>query len=307
MIDQPISGKHPGRNASVDAMSADPMSPVPAIALVIKTKNHGSRLEPFFAAIRALEPICSWELILVDNGSTDDTAARLNAFAGDFDGVVKVITEWRPGTGLACNTGWRAASAPLIALTDDDCYPAPDYLRQILAVFEDPSLGFAGGRVLLFDPTDAPVTINESQTEQFLKPGTFVHAGFLQGANMVLRREVLEKTNGFDDDFRAGEDIDLALRALASGWKGKHDPRLMVYHHHRRKPGPDIEMLERSYDVGRGRYHMKCLLFMPQRWQCAWHWMRCIRRQPIARTLREFRSAIQYFFHQFKHKPNRSY
>ena len=247
------------------------MTPAPVIALVVKTKNHANRLDPFFAAIRALEPACPWELILVDNGSTDDTAIRLHAFAAKFEGNIKVLVESRPGTGLACNTGWRAASAPLIAFTDDDCYPAPDYLWQVLAVFEDPSLGFAGGRVLLFDPTDAPVTINESQTEQFLEAKTFVHAGFLQGANMVFRRHVLEKTNGFDDDFSAGEDIDLALRALAAGWKGKHDPRFVVYHHHRRKPGPDIKTLERSYDVGRGRYYMKCLLFLPQRRQCAWH------------------------------------
>ena len=279
----------------------------PEIALVIKTRNHGSRLDPFFAALRKLRNACPWELVIVDNGSTDDTASRLEAFAAGFGGRVRILHEPRHGTGLACNTGWRVSTAPVIAFTDDDCYPAPDYLENIRAVFADRFLGFAGGRVLLYDPTDAPVTINESQVEKSLDAGSFVHAGFLHGANLVFRRQVLLDIDGFDADFSACEDADAALRALAAGWKGKHDPRFVVYHHHRRKPGRDIDKLERFYDVGRGRYYMKCLLFLPQRWQCAWHWMRCIPRQPLARTAREFCSAIHYLFRQFRHRPNNSY
>ena len=279
----------------------------PEIALVVKTKNHGDRLDPFFSAIKSLQCARPWELILVNNGSTDDTSMRLQAFASEFHGQVIVLDEPRPGTGWACNTGWRATVAPIIAFTDDDCYPEPDYLMNIQGVFADPSLGFAGGRVMLYDPTDAPVTINESQNEALLRPYSFVWAGFLHGANMAFRRQVLVDIDGFDDGFSACEDADLALRALAAGWKGKHDPRFMVYHHHRRKPGRDTEMLQRSYDVGRGKYYMKCLLYLPQRWQCAWHWLRCIARQPLAKTFREVRAAIHYFFHQLKNKPNTSY
>ena len=279
----------------------------PEIALVVKTKNHGSKLDPFFEALRKMNSPCPWELILVDNGSTDDTPIRLKAFMATFQGQVNIISEPRPGTGLACNTGWRATNASIIAFTDDDCYPEPDYLERISDVLDDPEVGIAGGRILLYDPTDAPVTINESQIEQVFNPGSFVCGGVINGANMAFRRQALVDINGFDDDFSAGEDVDAVLRTLAAGWKGKYDPRPLVYHHHRRKHGIDIQLLHKYYDTGRGKFYMKCILFLPQRWQCAWFWLRCIRRQSPAKTLREVRSAIQYFFHQFKHKPNTTY
>lgn len=282
-------------------------TPNPEIALVVKTKDHGSRLDPFFGAISRLEDACPWELIIVDNGSTDDTGERLRAFALEFQGEIKVIREPRPGTGLACNTGWRASKAPIVAFTDDDCYPEPHYLENIQAVFADSCVGFAGGRVLLYDPTDARVTINESEAEKVLNVGSFPPAGFIQGANMVFRRQALMDIDGFDDAFSAGEDIDVVLRASASGWKGKYDPRLVVYHHHRRKPGRDIEALQRFYDDGRGKYYVKCILFMPQRCQCAWYWLRCMVRQPLAKTMREVQSAIRYLLHLFKQKPNIKY
>ena len=288
------------------------MNPTPEIALVVKTRNRGARLAPFFEAIRKIECTFPWELIMVDNGSTDDTARHLNAFAAGLPGQVKIVTEPRRGAGYACNAGWRATDAPLIAFTDDDCYPVPDYLENIQAVFSDPSLGFMGGRILLYDPSDAPVTINESQTEQSVNAGTFLPAGLVNGANMAFRRQALVDVAGFDDAFGPGtpyvtEDTDVGLRALASGWSGKYDPRPTVYHHHGRKPGKDVEAIYRVYDAGRGAYYLKCFLFMPQRWQCAWYWLRSARHQPVATAIREMKSAISYLIHILKHRPNITY
>ena len=286
--------------------------PIPDIALVVKTRNRGARLEPFFEAIRKMECASPWELVIVDNGSTDSTATELQAFAATFKGHIKIVTEPRRGAGCACNAGWRATEAPIIAFTDDDCYPNQNYLNLVTAVFAEPSLGFIGGRILLFDPTDAPVTINESMQEQFIQAGTFLPAGLVNGANMAFRRQALVDVAGFDDAFGPGtpfvcEEADLTLRVLASGWTGKYDPRPMVYHHHGRKPGSDVDAIYKVYDDGRGAYYLKTILFMPQRWQCARHWARCIIRQSIYKTRRETRSAIHYFFHQLRHRPNTSY
>jgi len=284
----------------------------PDIALVVKTRNRADGLDAFFAAIRRIEMSCPWELIIVDNGSTDETAIKLNTFVSEFQGHSNVITEPRRGAGFACNAGWRATNASIIAFTDDDCYPEPDYLKNMLEVFADQSLGFTGGRILLYDPTDAPVTINTSQTEKYLYAGSFVWPGFVNGANMGFRRQALMDIGGFDNAFGPGtpfvvEEADIALRGLASGWNGKYDPRPVVYHHHGRKPGKDVESIMRVYDAGRGAYYMKCMLFMPQRWQCAWFWLRCVGHQPLAKTAREVYSAVRYLFHLLRHKPNITY
>jgi GT2 family glycosyltransferase len=276
----------------------------PQIALVVCTKNRGHRLERFFDAIKRLHYDHEWELIIVD-GSSDDTPERLREFASSFSGRITIISEPRPGHELARNRGWQASMAPIIAFTDDDCYPDKDFLNDVETVFADRSLGFAGGRILLYDPTDGPTTTLTSSKEKFIAAGDFVHPGFIQGANMAFRRQALTEIDGFDW-FRAG-DVDAALRASAAGWKGKYDPRPTVYHHHGRKPGKDIEALRRAYDFDRGEYYMKCILFLPQRWLCLQNWIRSILRQRNMKAAREVYSAIRYLFRIICNKPNNAY
>jgi hypothetical protein len=284
----------------------------PKLALVVCTRNRAGKLDAFFESLNALKCGFSWELVLVDNGSTDGTSERLKAFAANFAAPVRLVHEPLPGLGRARNRGWRAARAAIIAFTDDDCYPEPGYLNQMLAMFADPAVGFAGGRTLLYDATDAPVTIYEHPVEQIYPPEHFIVGGVIHGANMAFRRQALLDIEGFDDQLGAGtpfafEDVDAQSRALAAKWTGKYDPRAVIYHHHGRKPGPEIETLIRSYDTGRGGYYMKCILFMPYRWTCLRHWLRGIRRQPFGQTLRELNAALSYLFYQLKQKPNTAY
>jgi len=248
----------------------------------------------------------------VDNGSTDGTGERLTSFATRFPGQTRLLTEPQPGLGRARNRGWRAAQAPIIAFTDDDCYPEPDYLNRMRAVFADSSVGFAGGQTRLFDASDAPLTIYDHPVEQTYPPKHFIVGGVIHGANMAFRRQALEDIAGFDDHLGAGtpfafEDVDAQLRALAAGWTGKYDPRALIFHHHGRKPGTEVETVSRSYDTGRGGYYMKCILFMPHRWTCLRFWLRGVRTQPLDRTAREIRAAMSYLFYQLKQKPNTAY
>jgi glycosyltransferase involved in cell wall biosynthesis len=288
------------------------MAVEPKIALVVCTRNRAGRLDTFFESLRRLQSVLAWELVIVDNGSTDDTGKRLKQFAAGFPGRIKLVFEPKPGLGRARNRGWLATSAPIIAFTDDDCYPEPGFLNQVHAIFDDASVGFSGGRILLHDATDARITIYEHPDEQVYDPKNFIVGGVIQGASMAFRRKALEDISGFDDNLGAGtpfafEDVDAELRALASGWKGKYDPRPVVYHHHGRKPGIEVEKLIRSYDTGRGGYYMKCILFMPQRWSCLRHWLRGMKRQPFKQTWRETESAVRFFFYQLRHKPNVTY
>ena len=74
-----------------------------------------------------------WELILVDNGSTDEHQKCYRGFCRDFDQPVRLVYEPGPGQGNARNAGWKSAQAEIVAYLDDDCYPADDFLD---AVFE---------------------------------------------------------------------------------------------------------------------------------------------------------------------------
>lgn len=284
----------------------------PRIALVVSTRNRAKRLDSFFESISRLEYERPWEIILIDNGSTDGTAERLRNFAALSAVKVTVITELTPGLSKAHNRGWQATKAPIIAFTDDDCYPDSNFLKVIEILFSDPSLGFLGGRLLLYDPSDARVSINENPAEILIKPNDFLPAGCIQGANMAFRREALEQIGGFDENIGSGTpfvfgDVDAALRVLASGREGRYDPRLVVYHHHGRKPGLDVNLVERGYGTGRGAYYVKCILFMPQRWKTLLFWLRSIKKEPIRRTFWEVVGGVHYIFYLSKRSPNIAY
>jgi len=162
------------------------------------------------------------------------------------------------------NTALRVAQGQILAFTDDDCYPAPDFLSQVWSAFDDPLVGYIGGRIMLHDPADHPVTINESMTPVTYPARSFVCGGCVQGANMAFRRKVLLDIGGFDPLFGPGalfvaEEIDVAGRASAMGWKGEYHPEVVVRHHHGRKAA-DAAALWKTYAIGIGAYHMKLLL-----------------------------------------------
>ena len=284
----------------------------PKIALVVCTRNRANKLAAFFEPLKRLECQWPWELIIVNSGSTDDTSDRLKLFAAGYSGKVTLVTESQPGLGRARNRGWRTTNAPIIAFTDDDCYPTPSFLNDVLTVFDEESIGFSGGRILLHDDSDARITIYECPTEITYNANGFIGCGGIQGANMAFRRQALVDIDGFDDTLGAGtpfafEDVDAELRALAAGWQGKYDPRPTVYHHHGRKVGSDVDKLNQVYHSARGAFHAKCLLFMPQRRFCLALWLRSMKKQPLIQTYREVKSALRYSFYLLKQRPNVTY
>ncbi|HET6420074.1 MAG TPA: glycosyltransferase family A protein [Geobacteraceae bacterium] len=235
------------------------------LSLVICTRNRGPYLLQTLRSLAELRDAADWELVVVNNGSTDDTGEIIERFRPRFGRPLAVVDEPRPGLGRARNSGWRRTRGRVVAFTDDDCYPAHDYLRKILECFEGNDIGFVGGMVLLHDPTDYPITIQTLDRPVDLQPGEYVPAGLIQGANFAFLRSALEAVGGFDDRMGAGtpfacEDVDILARLLGRGIKGAYSPRPLVYHHHRRKTDEEASRLSRAYDYGRGAYFAKCLL-----------------------------------------------
>src|SRR5262249_47677192 len=141
--------------------------------------------------VERLQSPGEWELILVDNGSTDRTSDLLHSFAEKAPFRVTLVYEPRPGLGRARNAGIARASGEIIAFTDDDCYVRPDFLIRILEVFQDEGVGFMGGRILLYDESDAPITIRPETELRVIEPYTFIR-GELVGANMAARRSLID-------------------------------------------------------------------------------------------------------------------
>ena len=235
------------------------------LSMVIATRDRASQLEEALEFFIRLQCQQAWELVIVDNASSDATPQILADFGRRFPGDIRLLRHERPGLGGARNVGWRAARGEIIVFTDDDCYPEADYLTQISSCFSDPRYGFVGGRVLLHDPSDYPITIQLSDRRVEFPPRSFIPPGQIHGANFAFRREVLELIGGFDERLGAGtryqsaEDTDAMARVSAAGRWGLYDPGPTVRHHHRRREGEDIQRMKKAHGIGTGAYFIKCI------------------------------------------------
>jgi hypothetical protein len=295
MVVWPLLGPGSGDVSAV----ADTPGPI-EVSLIVCTRNRAPQLRRMLARASELRAD-RWELIIVDNGSTDGTAAVLEEFRDRIPVPLTVTREGRPGLGRARNAGLRVARGELVAFTDDDCYPSEDYLQRIRECFAagSPDLAYVGGRILLFDPTDYPITIQEETLVIPVPPAAFVRAGLIQGANMGFRRAALEAVGGFDERMGSGtpfacEDVEMLARLSASGWTGCYDPRPLVYHHHGRKTAGEAQAHMRQYDFGRGAYYAKCLFNPSLRAIYAKTWYWSMGAMPWRKSFREIRGAVRF-------------
>jgi hypothetical protein len=218
----------------------------------------------------------------------------------------KALQEPTPGLSRARNAGLRAARGEIVAFTDDDCYPTGSYLNDLLDVFASREVDYCGGRVLLYDSTDLPVTIKTSITPLLLPPKTFIPPGTIHGANMAFRRLVLETTGPFDVLLGAGsvtksaEDSDLIFRASWCGYTGLYAPAATVMHHHRRTTQVEVARVMGAYDLGRGAFYIKHILGKPTRLLVGknWYWsVRALKWRDTASLARELWGALIYLWH----------
>ena len=283
----------------------------PALSIVICTRNRADQLRGTLDSLMAMKTARTWEAILIDNASTDRTADVI-AEASAVEPCIRYVREERIGLGAARDRGWREARSSLVSLTDDDCYLAEDYVDAVVAAFDGrPDVGVLGGRILLFDPADARITIDEREYPVEIAPYSFVVAGAIKGANLSFRREALQAIDGFDPELGAGtpfpcEDIDAVAGVLWAGFQGRYDPRPLVLHHHRRREA-DVPHLRAGYDRGRGAYYAKFLLRPECRRAYAAGWWSEVRnnlnRPGLTRLSRELRSAAAYLRSRRKMGP----
>ena len=202
----------------------------PEISVVAATHNRSARLRELLAALRQQRlPRDQFEVVIVDNASTDETAALLaeEIERGQLD-VHVIRREANAGPAIAREQGWRAARAPLIAFTDDDCAPQPEWLEAGLdAVRANPGAVVQG----LTEPTPW----ERDRLGPFARTIRVPEAGpGFETCNIFYPREVLERIGGFDvvafEHAVGGEDSDLGWRAIESGAGHAFAREALVYH-----------------------------------------------------------------------------
>lgn len=247
-------------------MPASKSSREPKLSLIICSRNRAKKLAQCLASIRHEEmEAVGGELVLINNGSTDETEQIMLKYQQEARFPVLLGSEPVPGLSRARNRGLLLSGGETIVFTDDDCSLAGGYLLLAGRIFESGAFDYCGGQTVLGDESDARVGYNTFDDYAILRPRKFIPAGTIQGANMLFHRRVVDKVGDFDCMLGAGtefpsEDIDYVARASFAGFTGAKVPQLVVYHDHGRKPGTSENAILRAYDHGRGAYYAKFLM-----------------------------------------------
>ncbi len=182
------------------------------------------------------------EIIMVDNGSCDDSCAIIQKFSDENKKLnIFLYRESKKGPSAARNCGAQKATGDIIVFTDDDCIADSRWLAEIQKAFEsDPALEFLGG---IPEPFIAPRTLMEKFLSAFwLTPKDFqkafvptkldLFAGiFISTFNCAYKRKLFYDLQGFDESLLIGEDFDIYLRAINRGAKlSAWDVSVMVCH-----------------------------------------------------------------------------
>jgi GT2 family glycosyltransferase len=200
----------------------------PRISVVVCSYNGARTIRDCLEGLQKLQ-YPDFEVIVVDDGSTDATAAIAQEYR------VKLIRTENRGLSNARNTGLASATGEIVAYIDDDAYPDPHWLTYLAATFLPTKHVGVGGPNLApaYDGPFADCVANA--------PGGPVHvllsdqeAEHIPGCNMAFRKANLQAIGGFDPQFRtAGDDVDVCWRLRHSGWTLGFSPAAMVWHHPR--------------------------------------------------------------------------
>lgn len=201
----------------------------PLISVVVSTYNRPARLAALLASLREQTlDRQSYEVVVVDNGSEAPTGEVLSGerARGDLD-LRTVRHERTLGPAGGRNSGWRAARGALIAFTDDDCTADADWLSRGLDAAEASPGAIVQGRTEP-DPARRGSQSLVTHTVRIERIGPQYET-----CNIFYPRALLESLDGFDERFGlrpAGEDTDLAWRAIAGGAATVFAPEALVFH-----------------------------------------------------------------------------
>ncbi|MEZ5833760.1 MAG: glycosyltransferase [Dongiaceae bacterium] len=232
----------------LERLAGDASADARQLAVIICTRDRPQALAQCLARLTAQVSLPG-EIVVVDNSIARTAEAAVSRFAG-----IRYLHEPRRGLSAARNAGIRASWLPLIAFTDDDVEPRPDWASEVVHAFSSPRVEAVTGLVLparLDTPAQSFFQLQMGGLGGGCLPLIFDSRFFAEtqalgaqvwrigaGANMAFRRSAFDRIGLFDERLGAGasgcsEDSELWYRLLATGGTCRFEPRACVFHHHR--------------------------------------------------------------------------
>lgn len=237
------------------------------LTVLVATRDRGAPLRATLESL--LEPgnlaLSGWEVLVVDNGSTDETPEVCQELEQRFE-AFRWRVEPRPGKSRALNRGLLEARGRILAMIDDDVLCAPGFVAEIRRLFQDPSVASAQGRVFIDwlggrspwvdDAAARLMSLRDYGDELFEWDDN------LSGCNMVVRREAALAVGGFSVEIGPGqvgisEDSEFSLRLASLGGRRVYAPTIAVRHQVPKERVTRRAFRKRYYGTGRSdAYYM---------------------------------------------------
>jgi len=204
------------------------------VSIVIATYNRVDKLKNTIDSILAQDYANDYEIIIVDDGSADETEAKVNALVKKY-WKIRYFKQEHKGPAAARNLGIKKSKYDIVAFTDDDCLVPEDWLKKLVDGYKKyPNVVGVGGYIEAKDETLKNNVF--AQWERFEAREIYglreeeVVGGFecpgMGTANASFKKKILNEVNGFDEFFKsaAGEDMDLKYRISKGGYKFLYSP-----------------------------------------------------------------------------------
>ncbi len=208
-----------------------------AVSVVINTLNRRDHLERTLLALRD-QTYPRFEVVVVNGPSTDDSAEMLRS----FEATARIATCAEARLGISRNIGVAMAAGDIVAFTDDDAIPGPEWLDLLVGAFDEPEIAAAGGpvfdvplgriewKICTCDRLGVPNTDSAAPIERYLGPGADPVA-YLAGCNMSFRRSALQAAGGFNSLLGYGyDDVDICCRLSDAGHRIAYVEDALVRH-----------------------------------------------------------------------------
>jgi GT2 family glycosyltransferase len=212
----------------------------PRVSIVIPVFNRIDLTKQCLDAVHRTTPAGLYEVIVVDNASSDGTTEFLRQERA-ANRLKAVVNDTNLGFGRACNRAARLARGEFVVFLNNDTVAQPGWLEALIAAADDASVGAVGSRLLYPDGTiqHAGIHFHDGRPEHVFRrkaadfPAAMTQRDYpaVTGACILFRRDLLEKIGGFSEEYTMYvEDVDLCLSVWDAGFRVVYEPASLLFH-----------------------------------------------------------------------------
>ena len=225
----------------------------PFVSIIVRAYNEAEVISASLSSLLELR-YPYYEIIAVDDGSTDGTYEKMKEFEGNHYGVrVQTLRKENTGKADTLNYGIRRSKAPIVVCMDSDSRLTADALRYAVRHFDDQCVGAVAGNVKVINRHNIWTKLQALEYIEGLNivrkaQAFFRSVNVIPGPIGIFRRAAIEATGGYDSDTFA-EDFDMTVKMLADGWKINYEPKAVAY---TEAPEELLDVIKQRYRWSRG-------------------------------------------------------